>query len=233
MSESSNSTTVESKDGWPPLPMIEQNDPLSEVKQILYQGRVNAVVAKAAADVEREKAHYASYYANVQTVYNSYIDVAKSGIDRSRTGAEFIEKASSAVGVLYAALIGLIFTVAGDKSAGNSLPLRGVVPVLYLGAAIVLAAVYRSIIVKEEGVRGPQPKGNPLEDQQEQLLAYLRWCKATVIRRRAFLNASVVSLAIGIVFLPAPFLDISDTASMVWAIIGLVPLFLVIALTED
>src|SRR6266702_1264870 len=47
---------------WPELPVVENNDPLLELKKIRYQAQVQAVAAQQAAIIDRDKAARANDY---------------------------------------------------------------------------------------------------------------------------------------------------------------------------
>jgi hypothetical protein len=62
-----------------------------------------------------------------------------------------------------------------------------------------------------ERVRCPdEGLGNIRDDQWDELIALVRWCSAIMLRRREFLQAAFLSLALGVGFLPVAFLDVDD-----------------------
>lgn len=176
---------------------------------------VAARAAQDAADVEVVKADRTHYLANLAAVYAARLEVAKGTIDRARARAEFIEKAAAAIASLYTGVLALVFTVTGsaDTTPANRLPSRGVLPAAFLGLAIVLSVVYLAFITRGQGVTGAASKGNPRDDQKDELDAFVRWTSTTALRRREFLQAAVLSLALGVVFLPVAFLDINNNAA--------------------
>ena len=63
------------------------------------------------------------------------LDVAKGTLDRARANADLVQKASAALVPLYTGALALAFSV-GD----HPLPLRGLIPTILLGLAVVAPA---------------------------------------------------------------------------------------------
>ncbi len=132
--------------------------------------------------------------------HQTIADVAKGSIERSRDSAKFVQTASTAVVAVYTGILGLVFSV-----TDNPLPLRGVYAAVFLGLAIALATAYLAFITKP---RAPAlyPGGSSLTEMQLYRTGYLtKWVNATVTNRRWAIRASVLSLAIGVAFIPAAF----------------------------
>jgi hypothetical protein len=224
---------------WPPLPPVKKNDPQAEVKKIRYQAELDEIKAtqqariekqkigyqadvdKAKADyqadIEREKASWDHEYAVRQADYNAYIEVATGQIERSRAGAQFVQTAAAAVSGAYVAILGLSFAVSAQSA--NPLPARGVAPTLFLGLSIALATVYLAYLTKPEQVAGETPRALTYEMQQERRDAFIRWTTATVLARAKWLQSAVLSLALGVAFLPVAYLPVSDI--VVWILVAL------------
>jgi hypothetical protein len=67
-----------------------------------------------------------------QSVHQARVDVAKDAVSRSRAAADFVRNAAAALVTIYTGVIGATFAVTKEP-----LPERGLVPALFLGAAIV------------------------------------------------------------------------------------------------
>ena len=211
---------------WPPLPVIRENDSQSEVKKILYQAQVDLVKAdyaaaavnlKAAIDdlietrkresitnAERDKAAWADEYSQRQSINSAYVEVAKSSVERIITRATFVQNAATAMSGAYVAVLGLSFAVKEHR-----LPARGVLPTFFLGLAIFLAAAYVSFITKAPPVKPLAPSGTRSVDQDIRRNTFILWTRQIGLQRRRLMQASVVSLGVGILLLPLPYVDMS------------------------
>jgi hypothetical protein len=132
--------------------------------------------------------------------HQTIAEVAKGSIERSRDSAKYVQTASTAVVAIYTGILGLVFSV-----TDNPLPVRGVYAAVFLGLAIALATAYLAFITKP---RAPAlyPGGSSLTEMQLYRTGYLtKWVNATVHDRRWAIRASVLSLAIGVAFIPAAF----------------------------
>ncbi len=212
---------------WPTPPPDPGDNFGREIAKKLYQAQLDAAkearkaaldseVARAAALVELQKADYANEYATFQEVYKGYIEVAKGQIERSLQRAEFVQKVAAAIGTAYAAILALSFSV-----KESPLPAAGVAPTFFLGMAFFLAAAYVAFLTKPERVEGPPSVGTLRGDQYRRRNTFILWTRNAVLRRRYLLQASVVSLGFGILFLPAPYLDVAGHGTVVWILLVL------------
>jgi hypothetical protein len=223
---------------WPAPPAIDNNDPQAEIKKMLYQAQLDVIKAKFEAglavekakldattedakresttNIDREKAEWANEYAQAQAVNSAYLEAAKSSLDRSVARATFVQGAAAAVSGAYVGVLGFTFTVTQNK-----LPPRGIIPTVFLGVAIFLAAVYVSFVTKPEDVPVKPSDGSLFDIQRQRRNSFVSWISAPILRRRQYLQASVISLGIGALLLPLPFVNISDTLAVVLAIAGL------------
>lgn len=236
---------------WPDPPPVEKDDPQAAVKLARYQAdldvlkadytaklerlkaQANAVIEErkieAAADFEREKADWLSEYAQTQAVNNAYLDVAKLALDRATAKATFVQGAATAISGAYAGVLGLSFALAQSKP----LPGRGIVPGVFLGLAIALAAAYVAFVTKPEDVKVIPSNGTLTDNQRERRNSFILWARAPVLRRRNLLQASVVSLGIGVGLLPLPYLSIPTNYTVIVAILGVIGVIAVSALPHD
>ncbi len=158
------------------------------------------------ANVARETVDYANEYATFQEVYKGYIEVAKGGIDRSLQRADFVQKVAAAIGTVNAGILALSFSA----KDGKVLPVTAVASAIFLGISFVMAATYVSFLT-QPGKSIAEPTGGTLRmDQLARRNTFIVWTRNAVLRRRYCLQASVVSLGVGIFFLPAPYISIGQ-----------------------
>jgi hypothetical protein len=133
--------------------------------------------------------------------YESVFEVAKGSIDRARASADFVQKGAGAIVAIYGAVLGVAFSV-----SERPLPARGVLPAFFLGLAIVCATYFIAWLPDpEERIDQAAEEG---DSPREQLAnTFVLWTKRAALDRPKWLRASVVSLAAGLMFLPAPFVS--------------------------
>jgi hypothetical protein len=95
------------------------------------------------------------------------------------------------------------------------LPLRGTIPAVFLGLAIALATAYLALLThppnpsdQDDSTAWPTGGGTVREDAQERTGSYIEYVRATTRQRSNLLTAGVVSLGLGVAFLPVAFLDL-------------------------
>lgn len=146
-----------------------------------------------------------------EKLFESMLATAGGAIDRARSGAQWIETAAAAIIGIYTGIFGALFVV-----GTNPLPVRGIVPAIFLAASIVLAAFYLAFLTKGKDVG--MPLIDVVPDSARRLQAhvsnYVEWISASVMNRREFLRGAVVSLAFGVLLLPLPFISVPDQ----WAV---------------
>lgn len=210
---------------WPELPEVSSNDPQASVKLELYKAQLEVIKANHQAEIDHEKdrvqtvvsnqtADYANEYSTFQEVYKGYIEVAKGGIDRSLQRADFVQKVAAAIGTVYVGIIALSFSV--EKQV--ALPITGIVPTIFLGLSFFLAAMYVSYLTQPGILKEEHSNGTLRGSQISRRNTFILWTRRTTMRRRYFLQASVVSLGISIFFLPAPYLK---TDIDIWWLTGI------------
>jgi hypothetical protein len=235
-------TTMDIK--WISLPEITKDDTQSEVKKVLYQAQLDVIKAErqaalaaekaeldakiesdkreSTANIERMKSDWANEYTQAQAVNNAYLDVAKGAIERATAKANFVQTAATAISGAYVGILGLSFAVA----QGRYLPVRGIAPTLFLGLAIFLAAAYVSFVTRPEDVPVLPSDGTLPDTQRQRRNSFVLWTRTTILHRRRFLQASVISLGIGALLLPLPLLDVSDSYTIAFVIVGLLAVLL-------
>jgi hypothetical protein len=99
-------------------------------------------------------------------------------------------------------VLGLAFSV-----AENPLPSRGVLPALFLGAAVACSTAYLAYLSKPRSVPAPAPQSSFRAAAMARTRTFLQWAGAPVSRRSYWLRASVIALGVSLMFIPAPFVS--------------------------
>lgn len=179
-----------------------------------HEAQIAADAAEAAANVAKETVDRAFYNGVMTHIYTSYVEAAKAGIDRAKARGELVQTAAAAVATLYTAVLALSYAADAQR-----LPIRGVIPAIFLGLAIVLSIAYVSFVTKPGEADTFEGQGNLRGALDQQRNLFILWCRDIELRRRGLLQLSVIALAGGVVFLPLPFLDMSNGAA--WRAAGI------------
>lgn len=154
-------------------------------------------------DFEREQQIYSYYYDAQKSILQGYIDVAKGAIDRSLQRADFVQKVAAGIGTIYTGVIGISFSLEAGKI---NFPITGLLPPIFLGLSFFTASIYTSFITHVD---------DTVPDKSDQLIqsnldaqrnTFINWCSKTVEDRAEFLQAAVVSMGLGIISLPLPYI---------------------------
>ncbi len=188
------------------------------------EAAIEAEKVRVAANTEREKADWTNEYTQAQSFYNAYIEVAKSQIERAIARAEFVQTAAGAIGGAYTAILAFSFAVGTTEA----LPARGLLPTIFLGLAIVLAAGFLAYMSSPREVAEHTSKGTLDSRQRERRTTFINWTGAPIDPQSYLLQASVFSLAFGLAFLPAPYIKVNplDTSvltggKLLWLLAGI------------
>jgi hypothetical protein len=199
-----------------------------EIHKVERQAEIEEEKLHNDSNIEREKADWANEYALGQEMHKAYIEIAKGQIERARASATFVQTVAATIGTVYSGIVALTFGV-GEHA--KPLPVTGVLPVLFLGLSFVYAAFFMAYLTspKESFEKHPVVgtlSGNQIIRRND----FIRWVRVTAIRRKEFLQASVISLGLGILFFPVPYLDLNlfiwgvsaKTLIVVGVIIGII-----------
>lgn len=208
---------------WPELPQISANDPQAEVKKILLQGQLDQVKANHQAQIDLMKASRDNDYALMQSVYDAYIEVAKGVIERTNASAELVQKAAASIATIYTGVLALSFVV--DTTKGTALPARGMAAPLFLGFAIFLATGFRAYISNPPETHEETSSDSILEEQKIRRNTFIRWARSGPLAHRYWLQTAVISLGIGVVLLPLPYVKVDDSLVLVFVLFGLLLTF--------
>jgi hypothetical protein len=189
----------------------------------------NARIDKAREVMEaRVDADRAAEVALLQSVHDGYIEVCKASLDRSLTRATFLVTAITGVSTVYTTLLGVAYAV-GTK---QKLPARAMLPVVFLGVALVCAAIYVAFLHGQARERELLPSSVGGDIPEERLKTFMEWSFAGVLDRAWAIRTAIVAFAIGIMLLPLPFVAVSGFASLVLAGVGVALIILWVTLGE-
>lgn len=141
----------------------------------------------------------------LQDFHQSVRAVAKSNAERVAAIAETVQKAAAAVIGIYTALLAVLFAV-GEVGV----PPRAILPALFLGVSVVLSTAYVAWIRKTPDQELRVAQGPPRAKAVTQTANFIRWSRRQYLSRAHYVRGSVVSLALGLLFLPAPLLTTGD-----------------------
>lgn len=198
---------------WPGPPSQDE-----KYLELLYGARLTDANAEReherAVELARDEAKYALQKAVWDTEHSLHIeyhktisDVARGVLERSRQGGEFLEKAAAAIATVYTGVLALSYSATGTR-----LPIQGIIAPLFLGITIAFAAAYLAFLRRAPEVPARQARGSLRETQEERTFFLLRWTQAGAFNKAFTIRAAVVSLFMGIAFLPAPFIELSTSA---------------------
>src|SRR5262245_3872547 len=125
----------------------------------LYKSKLAVRVKRTEQEIARAAADRAAARALELEYYKGVLEVAKGSIERARGAAEFVQKASGGIGVIYAAILGVAFSV-----SERPLPSRGVLPAIFLGISVVCATYFLAWLPTrepraEDMTRDESPRG--------------------------------------------------------------------------
>jgi hypothetical protein len=200
-----------------------------EQKTVAASERARADARKLDDDASTT-AEYANFYAVFQAVQAAYIGAARDSINNAQARAQFVVTAAAAIGTLYTGLLGLVY---GISSPGHALPERGIWAGVFVGLAIVLATYYLAYLTRRPSGPPTHPSPEPRQDAIQRVHDFVAWSRDTVLARHFFLQCAVISLGVGVAVLPLAFITISNTGARLLALIGLLLVFGIPALSRS
>lgn len=189
-----------------PTPPKAGGDCDCELEKIRYQARVDLAQAEAEADRAKEKVELDTEFGLEKSFQESLIEIAKDSTGRAQSGAEALRNAAAAIGAIYTGILGLAFSV-----TDRPLPLRGVIPALFLGLSVVMATAYVAIISRpRETTEWPIGGAGFRSDAQERTGSFIKYVAAHVRNNAHMSHAALLALGFGVIFLPVPFLTLGS-----------------------
>ena len=125
------------------------------------------------------------------------LEVAKSGVERARDNAKFVQIAAAGLGTAYTGVATLAFS-----SSATHLPPRGFIPTLFFGVAVALATLYLAFMVKPENATDLEPSDLPRLNAQLKVDLFVLWVREGVLARAPLLRGAAIALLFGVVALP-------------------------------
>jgi len=157
----------------------------------------------------RQDAALAVEWTLYQAVHNGYIAVVQNSLDRSIQRGTYITTAAASIVTLYTGLIAVRFST---SSKSTLLPARGLLPALFLGAAVVFSTFFLAFLRKRTMVLEVLPSGLGGDIPRARLLDFIEWVMAGVVARAWSLRVAVISLGLGLILLPIAFIQLSSDA---------------------
>lgn len=186
------------EENWPNVP-----DDIADkeaAKLARYQARLDLYAARLKDD-DGEVEGRGKYY-------DALFEVGKGSIDRRRSGASTVQTAAAAIATLYTGVLAVSFSV-----ADHPLPPRGLISPFFLGLAIVLSTFFLAYVSQSGVSEGATTAPDTEERELKRINAFLDWVKAAGTANRWAVNAGVVALGVGLVFLPAAFITLDPQPS--------------------
>lgn len=203
--EGAHAVTDDASSGWPPYPQTSSDT--KEFAQALYGAQLAAPKTRTETIEARYRSQFdveAELFKNFHTTLR---DIGKTTVTRTDSLAQLVQTASAAIVTLYTGVLGFVF-VAG----GTALPLRALIPAIFLGLAVVLAAAYAAFLtpIPDTPYR---PTSLPRQNALAQTRAVLRFVRVRNHTRARAIRAAVVALGLGVLFLPAPFIALGSAGA--------------------
>jgi hypothetical protein len=198
----------------PPPPRATNTAELAKLRYQAYLDRWEKVhEADEAKVAERTRLKESRWDKQVEderslrsTIHESYLEVAKDSVARSLTRANYVSAGAGAIATSYTALLALAFG-AGEKS--TPMPAIGALPAVFLGIALVLSVAYAAYLSEARKPGRYLPAGFHPNLQEKRLVAFVSWVSWGVHRRSWALRLSIVSLGLGVILMPCPFLALT------------------------
>jgi len=245
---------------WPEPIQSAKDDPLGDQKKALYQSQLQLTLARLQGLIEHDKTVRGSDAPFHQAVFQAYLDAAKAQIDRSITRGQAVFTAAGAIGTIYTGILGLAFSVSqaghflparglipavflGLAIACTSVYLAyiKVPPGTPSGVPPLRTFLYSRQPSGQEEPEATQPSGQdklqrvsflPSQRLLDERNAFIQWIEQEVIVRLPWLRAAVVSLALGVLFLPIAFVGLPDLFVWLCGALGLLVIFGVVFLSR-
>ena len=183
----------------PPVPDVTADN--KEIVAARYKALLDRYVAEVARDEDQVKRERENKSALFKAFHETLREIAKGRAGQRTALGELVQKASAAIVTLYTGVLAVAFT-----AADNPLPLRGIYAAVFLGAAVALSTGYVAFLTQPRRTRIQQPARSSARARVlAQTQTLVDWVSSGILERAAFLRSSVLALALGLAFLPAPF----------------------------
>ena len=163
---------------------------------------------RTAAQTAREDAERAAETALLKATHDAYVATTQSSLDRALTRMNVVTASAGTITTVYTGLLALVY--AAEPGKGEPLSAVALVPALFLGLSLLLVTVYAAMFRRTTGRLTLLPTGIGGQVAEERLTTFLTWCFGGIWARAWALHAGIVSLGVGLVTLPLPFVDVPE-----------------------
>jgi hypothetical protein len=184
-----------------------------------WKQQVSRDAVAAALRASREDTDRATEVASVKSIQDAYVAVTQSSLDRSLTRVNVVTTSISAIITVYTGLLALVY--AAKPGDGKVLTPVAVIPALFLGLALFLVTIYAALFRSSQKEAALLPAGIGGRIAEIRLVTFMRWCFAGVLARSWALHAGLVSLGLGVVTLPVPFIAMKGWQQIAILVVGL------------
>lgn len=181
----------------------------------LDEARKDTATALAAARADTDATNEAAL---LKSIHDAYVETTQKSLDRAITRATVVTTATGSITTIYTGLLALVYSL--DTTKGKALSLVALFPALFLGAALVLVAIYAALIKRTTAVGPFLPSGIGGQVAELRLVTFMRWCFAGVLARSWALHAGIASLGVGLAFLPLPFVRLAGWIQLLLFLAG-------------
>lgn len=208
---------------------------LEQWKQRTTKDAVEAALEASREDTEtalnaaRADTARAAEVASVKSIQDAYVTVTQSSLDRALTRVNVVTASIGAVTTIYTGLLALVY--AAEPGKGQPLSPVAIVPALFLGLSLFLVSVYAAMFKRSLTVGSLLPTGIGGQIAETRLVTFMRWCFAGILARSWALHGGIVSLGVGVVTLPLPFVRLTGCQQVTILIVGVVLVGLTVLVT--
>lgn len=151
-----------------------------------------------------QAAQMAAETALVKSVHDAYVTATQSSMDRALTRANVVTASAGAIATTYTGLLALVF--AAEPGKGRPLSVVALVPALFLGLSLLLVVIYVAGFRKKyRRMDGFLAAGIGGSLDERRLKLFMDWSFRGIWARSWALRTGIVSLGIGVMSLPLPF----------------------------
>jgi hypothetical protein len=173
-----------------------------------WKARLRDLAEEHKTRADREKEDRDAETALFKSIHDAYIEVAKGSLARAIQRATYITTSAAAIGTVYASLLALLFSAPG-KNGGTPVRADALPAAAFLGLSIVLSTAYMAFLQNHARQRDLLPTGIGGDIAQIRLVTFLEWTFSGVVGRAWTLRGAVVSLGLGVLLLPVPFVSLT------------------------
>jgi hypothetical protein len=167
-------------------------------------------------DMALRKLAIEAEYDRSKAIHDARIEIAKGAVERAHGAAEFVRNAAAGVLAIYEVVLGVRFVA--DKAP---LPPSGLLPALFLGIALIGATLYVAMVGPSSEVPAPVPTADARAYQERRLNTFVDWVSKVALARVGALHGAAFALALGVVFMPAPFVGVDAATAVLAGVVGL------------